>query len=85
MKQEFKKKNYFLIYEQSALVLIHRWRDEVHTQKSLTFIKWGGWGYTRYAGETEMKKKRVFSRVNSLIPLHSAGIILKHCLIKSAT
>jgi len=26
---------------------------------SLTFIKWRGWGYARYA-ETEMKKKRIF-------------------------
>lgn len=49
-------------------------------KKSLTFIKLRGWGYIRYAGETEMEKKRVFSRVNNLIALRSAGVILKHCL-----
>lgn len=48
---------------------------------SLTFIKWRRWGNVRYAGETEMKKKRVFSRANNLTPLLSAGIIQKHCLI----
>lgn len=52
-----------------------------HTKDSLTFNKWRGWRYIRYAGETEMKKKRVFSRVNNLLPLYSAGVILKHCLI----